>query len=178
MALTLSGNLYTWGRNDASQLGIGADLVDMFSLETFPRLVETLTPEALDGDRVVQIAAGNSHSACVTAKGKAFYWGNRMWNEPRELTVLQSHHIVRVACGKGFTVAITSDGKAYSWGKSMSGRLGRAPRQGEEGARQPGEITSLANVTLESVACGGAHSLAIVGHPPEPLDLPALERSE
>lgn len=66
LALTRSGHVYAWGRNDDGQLGDGNN-------------VDAGTAVALDGrlfgDRVVAVAAGGAHSLAVTANGHVYAWG-------------------------------------------------------------------------------------------------------
>ena len=55
-AITETGAVYSWGRNDKGQLGLG---------DTKDRKCPTLV-EALSGYRVVKIATGKNHSLFLT----------------------------------------------------------------------------------------------------------------
>lgn len=54
------GKVYTWGRNDSGQLGVG---------DTDVRFVPTLV-EALEDYNIVAVATGRSHTLFLTDKGE------------------------------------------------------------------------------------------------------------
>ena len=58
---TENGSVFTWGRGDNGKLGLGDDESD--------RLLPTLVRGELQGKQVVQVAAGDQHSTCVTKDG-------------------------------------------------------------------------------------------------------------
>lgn len=65
-AVTVQGWLYAWGANEKCQLGLGAALRG------------TATPKPIDAlarVKVMQVAAGLAHSACVTSDGILYAWG-------------------------------------------------------------------------------------------------------
>ena len=74
-ALDQNGRLYSWGRNNLSQLGvqvvdgerIKGNLPDVVST---PQLVEDLI-----GRRVIDVAGGRYHSLACTENGELFTWG-------------------------------------------------------------------------------------------------------
>lgn len=57
--------VYSWGEGEDGKLGHG----NRITLEA-PRLIESLA-----GERVISIACGSAHSACVTARGHLYTWG-------------------------------------------------------------------------------------------------------
>jgi alpha-tubulin suppressor-like RCC1 family protein len=65
VAITGDGACYTWGGGDYGQLGHG-DQDDC----VLPKRVQ-----ALDGERVVAVAAGEQHTAVITTEGDLFTWG-------------------------------------------------------------------------------------------------------
>jgi len=75
LAVTSSGEVYSWGCGDSGRLGHGTPpalkLWGKSRDETKPRLVR-----ALETQRVTQVAAGYMHSACITSEGQAFVFGS------------------------------------------------------------------------------------------------------
>ena len=66
LCITADGSLFAWGYNDCGQLGVGdADQSRVPTLVT-----------GLQGEQVVHVAAGESHTICTTADGSVFTWGN------------------------------------------------------------------------------------------------------
>jgi len=108
LAVLADGRLLAWGKNDASQLGLGGALVmDLNTSEAYPTPVEleaaageadgggggagadaaagggsgATAAERFNG-RVVRVAAGNNHTLCLTRDGSVFQWGGRLFIQP------------------------------------------------------------------------------------------------
>ena len=64
VALSINGEVFTWGSNDYGQLGHG-DQKD----RNVPTKVESLS-----GEIIVKIACGHDHTAVVTERGKVLTW--------------------------------------------------------------------------------------------------------
>lgn len=75
LALTESGRVFSWGRNDLGQLGLGDSFTDMYSMEDMPRLVES---KKMAGKKVKEVSAGKGVSAVLTEDGKIFHWGHNV----------------------------------------------------------------------------------------------------
>ena len=69
VAVTSTGEVYTWGSNTCGQLGYGA--FDSTSSPT-PRVVD-----AMKGKRVVACAAAKRHTVVLTTDGDVLTWGHR-----------------------------------------------------------------------------------------------------
>ena len=67
VALSDAGHVFTWGRGNIGQLGHN-DRKD----NRVPRQVE---PGRFGGEKVVFVAAGRSHTAAVTTRGRLYTWG-------------------------------------------------------------------------------------------------------
>ncbi|XP_049741700.1 E3 ISG15--protein ligase HERC5 [Elephas maximus indicus] len=126
MALSMSGNVYSWGKNDFGQLGLGhTDSKDS------PSLIEEL-----DNQDVEFLTCGGSHTALLTKDGLVFTFGagqygqlghNSAQNEPRPrlVTELVGNRVTQIACGRDHTLAYVSDlGKVFSFGSGKEGQLG------------------------------------------------------
>ncbi|EHH26032.1 E3 ISG15--protein ligase HERC5 [Macaca mulatta] len=126
MALSMSGNIYSWGKNEFGQLGLGHT-----ESKDSPSLIE-----ALDNQKVEFLACGGSHSALLTQDGLLFTFGagkhgqlghNSTQNELRPCLVaeLVGNRVTQIACGRWHTLAYVSDfGKVFSFGSGKDGQLG------------------------------------------------------
>jgi alpha-tubulin suppressor-like RCC1 family protein len=90
---------------------------------------------------------------------------------PKDLVV----HFEKLSLGRLHTVALTAYGEVYTWGSTSMGRCGHNngssldPPSSATGSRggdrrfvqQPRHISALRNVVVESIAAGGAHTLAL-----------------
>ncbi|XP_058403470.1 E3 ISG15--protein ligase HERC5 [Diceros bicornis minor] len=126
MALSMSGNVYSWGRNGFGQLGLGHT-----NNQDSPSLVE-----ALASQKVEFLACGGSHTAVLTKDGLVFTFGagkygqlghNSTQNELRPclVTELVGNRVTQIACGRCHTLAYVSDlGKVFSFGSGEEGQLG------------------------------------------------------
>ncbi|GAB1603361.1 regulator of chromosome condensation-like isoform X1 [Argonauta hians] len=130
LCLTVSGKVYSFGCNDEGALG--RDTTDEGS-ETSPDIVE------LPG-KVVQVSAGDSHSAALFEDGKVFIWGNfRDGNGSIGLTLegpvkkpieyLPTEIFMKIASGGDHLVLLTLDGRIYTAGCGEQGQLGRIAKQ-------------------------------------------------
>ncbi|XP_041973907.1 probable E3 ubiquitin-protein ligase HERC2 [Aricia agestis] len=161
LALTADGKVYSWGEGEDGKLGHG----NRQTLEV-PRLIETLSDE-----RVVGIACGSAHSACVTARGHLYTWGLGEYGRlghgddvtqlvPRMVEALANFRVIQVACGSrdAQTLALTACGKVFSWGDGDFGKLGRG---GSDGCEIPMNIERLNTLGVIQVECGAQFSLAL-----------------
>ncbi|XP_022827451.1 probable E3 ubiquitin-protein ligase HERC2 [Spodoptera litura] len=161
LALTADGKVYSWGEGEDGKLGHG----NRITLEV-PRLIETLS-----GERVVGIACGSAHSACVTARGHLYTWGMGEYGRlghgddmtqlyPKMVEALANFRVVQVACGSrdAQTLALTACGKVFSWGDGDFGKLGRG---GSDGCAVPMNIERLNTLGVIQVECGAQFSLAL-----------------
>ncbi|KAG6464463.1 hypothetical protein O3G_MSEX014531 [Manduca sexta] len=161
LALTADGKVYSWGEGEDGKLGHG----NRITLE-MPRLIE-----ALSGERVVGIACGSAHSACVTARGHLYTWGLGEYGRlghgddttqlaPKMVEALSSFRVIQVACGSrdAQTLALTACGKVFSWGDGDFGKLGRG---GSDGCAVPMNIERLNTLGVIQVECGAQFSLAL-----------------
>lgn len=184
IALTKSGKMYTWGRNDAGQLGHVDSYIDIYSMEELPRLIEC---PGLEGKTIVHVAAGNRRCAAVAQDGSLFLWGSRLQHFPTlmERSTFGGLGVVHATCGgnqsSSCTAAITEDGGLWTMGDASSRILGWKGASGKQsspvrvggvsaagGQRKEGANVSigLQDKRVLSVAAGlGLHMAAIVEVP-------------
>nr|GLL32479.1 uncharacterized protein LOC109152407 [Ipomoea trifida]GMD21464.1 PH, RCC1 and FYVE domains-containing protein 1 [Ipomoea batatas]GMD23044.1 PH, RCC1 and FYVE domains-containing protein 1 [Ipomoea batatas]GMD24460.1 PH, RCC1 and FYVE domains-containing protein 1 [Ipomoea batatas]GME04301.1 PH, RCC1 and FYVE domains-containing protein 1 [Ipomoea batatas] len=169
-AVTLSGDLYTWGDGHFGLLGHGNEVSHWV-----PKRVNG----PLEGIHVSCIACGPWHTAVVTSAGQLFTFGDGTFgvlghgdrksvSKPREVESLKGLRTVRAACGVWHTAAVVevmvgnssssncSSGKLFTWGDGDKGRLGHGDR---ESRLVPTCVAALVEPNFCQVACG--HSLTV-----------------
>lgn len=136
LARTESGELWVWGANAYSQLGIGTT-VDMWN----PTPIGMSDYLAAD-ETITAVAGGAGHSLVLTDAGRLFAWGANEWGQAvysswsTTITTPQLYAeigqlfadndavpIALTASGASSYVA-SDDGWGYSWGYNGNGRLG------------------------------------------------------
>uniref|UniRef100_A0A8C8YIH1 HECT and RLD domain containing E3 ubiquitin protein ligase 5 n=1 Tax=Prolemur simus TaxID=1328070 RepID=A0A8C8YIH1_PROSS len=132
MALSMSGNIYSWGRNEFGQLGLGHT-----KNKDSPSLIE-----ALD-QKVEFLTCGGSHTALLTQDGLVFTFGAGKYGQlghsstrnelrPRLVTELTGKRVTQIACGRWHTLAYVSDlGKVFSFGSGKERQLGNSGTQNQ-----------------------------------------------
>ncbi|XWS28381.1 hypothetical protein CRYUN_Cryun25bG0063900 [Craigia yunnanensis] len=171
-AVTLSGDLYTWGDGtyNFGLLGHGNEVSHWV-----PKRVNG----PLEGIHVSSISCGPWHTAVVTSAGQLFTFGDGTFGVlghgdrntvsiPREVESLRGLRTVRAACGVWHTAAVIevmvgnssssncSSGKLFTWGDADKGRLGHGDK---EAKLIPTCVAALVEPNFCQVACG--HSLTV-----------------
>jgi alpha-tubulin suppressor-like RCC1 family protein len=133
-------SVFSWGRGAEFALGHGDPQDrDPPTRVVFPDFEEPLPPDSPANDivvdrraqSVVQVAAGNSFSVALTARGDVYEWGSVLgpWDEEDELwqpTFVQGlcdHRIRSIACGVWHALAVTDDGRLFAWGLGSNAQL-------------------------------------------------------
>ena len=129
LALTANGRVFSFGRGAFGALGHG----DRLNCDV-PRLVD-----ALWGVGVTQIAAGDNHSASLSASGRVYTWGRGKYgalghrdvdnrSRPTPVQALDDAGVrcEQIACGGDHTLAIAGGGSGVilAWGRGSSGPAG------------------------------------------------------
>ena len=168
LALTSSGRLFTWGKNDSGQLGDGSN-INAFT----PKYI-TSRLRLAPNDMIMSIAAGSSHSALLTKEGRLFLWGRNVYGQVGDQTNTSKHtpveitssfnlttneKITAITLGWGHSAAITSNGRVFTWGFNTFGQLGNNALEDEH---QPIEITSSFNINpnekVITIKLGSSHA--------------------
>ena len=132
IALSSSGDLFSWGNNAHGQLGNN-------SLDESHVPVHVETSGVLSGKTITDIAAGGYQFAlAVSSEGKVYAWGDNEFGQlgigstqekktPVAINTtgtLLGKKIVSVAAGFIHSMALSSEGKVYAWGDNKFGELG------------------------------------------------------
>jgi len=173
-AVTLSGDLYTWGdgKHNSGLLGHGNNISHWM-----PKFVNG----PLEGIRVSSISCGHWHTALVTSTGQLFTFGDgtfgvlghgdrKSMHAPREVESLKGLKTVQAACGVWHTAAVVEvmagysnastcmSGKLFTWGDGDKGRLGHGDK---EQHLVPTCVAALVDHNFRQVACGYSLTVAL-----------------
>ncbi|XP_022749520.1 PH, RCC1 and FYVE domains-containing protein 1-like [Durio zibethinus] len=170
-AVTMAGELYTWGdgTHNAGLLGHGTDVSHWI-----PKRISG----PLEGLQVASVSCGPWHTALITSTGQLFTFGDGTFGVlghgdkenipyPREVESLSGLRTIAVACGVWHTAAIVeiivtqssasvSSGKLFTWGDGDKNRLGHGDK---EPRLKPTCVPALIEYNFHKVACG--HSLTV-----------------
>ncbi|XP_010866354.1 regulator of chromosome condensation [Esox lucius] len=175
VCLSDTGNIYTFGCNDEGALG----------RDTTVEGSETVPGKVALGDRVVQVSAGDSHTAALTDDGSVYIWGSFRDNsgvigllEPMKKVTLPvkiplKEHVTKVVSGNDHLVMLTAIGDLYTSGCGEQGQLGRVPeffanRGGRKGLLrllipQMVKVQSRGKVHFTDAFCGAYMTFAVSG---------------
>jgi len=159
------GQIATWGRSNAGQVGNGKAIGVNY---TTPDCVRTgMYPANACLVSIRSIAAGESHGLAATMDGRVYSWGRNSDGQRGEYNVaapdrswaLQVEgidNVIAVAARGNMSMALKADGTVWCWGRFQS--------ESENGvwtscAAVPTQVPSLTGVT--QLAVGRNHALAI-----------------
>lgn len=155
-ALSEFGKIYVWGFGE--YLFGKSKRASNFAFT--PRVIELK-------ERVLQIAAGQSHMLCLTESHDVLAWGANDFGQlgtgdfgntrtPR--LCLLGKDILQIAAGRYHSSALSSNGALYSWGNGESGQLGH---NNDDHAPFPQVVGRLMANVVGQVACGEHHTVAL-----------------
>jgi alpha-tubulin suppressor-like RCC1 family protein len=171
LAVTTTGQLYAFGRNELGQLGNAAGSGTELPNPT-PRAVSLPGAEG----PVVQVAAGFSHSLALTATGQLYAFGSNELGQlgsptnsgtmnPTPPTRVSlpgaSGAVSQIAAGAFHSLALTSTGQLYAFGSNSAGQLGS-----ESGTGTPNPTPTLVSLPgaagpIVQISAGAADSLIV-----------------
>lgn len=148
VCLTQQGIVYTFGCNDEGSLGRPIEDDD-----------EGFDAGSVDiPGKVVQVCAGDSHSAALTENGQVYYWGTfrdssgsfgltpdgQIRKLPVHLALPGMKEVMKITSGADHLVMLTTMGELYTVGCAEQGQLGRvAERFVARGGRRGLELLLL-----------------------------------
>lgn len=161
VALTSSGQVYTWGSNQQGQLGLG---------DSSNRPAPTAVPGMND---VTAVTAGHNHTLVLRSDGTVWGFGlnatgqlgdgtKTLRRAPVQVKTAGGGNltgVVKIAAGRDMSYAIKSDGTAWAWGANSYGELGDGSTTNR---LSPVRVGTLTNVV--DIAGGRDHGLALTGN--------------
>jgi alpha-tubulin suppressor-like RCC1 family protein len=150
MILTNLGEVYTWGKNNLGQLGLGYDkdvVIDIAIKVGLPI--------------IKKIACTQSHSMALDQDGNVYEWGHIVtpdWFKavytPQKIILPK---IKSIACNYNYSIAISTDNNVYSWGNNNHGILGLGYRDFSIIS-----IPHKVNISnIKKISCGRTHVMAL-----------------
>ena len=141
-AITVDGDLYTWGQNNYGQLGDGTTEYK-------------LTPVKVMSN-VASVSLGTYHSAAVTQNGDLYTWGKNISGQYLSPVKTMSN-VVNVSLGVHHSAAITQNGDLYMWGSNSAGQLG-------DGTNDTRSTPTKVMSDVVSISLAGHNSAAITSN--------------
>ena len=127
LAINSLNEAFSWGKGKLGRLGHGTET----ALLT-PKIIEHFLNIQV---KVIAIAAGEQHSACITDLNKLYTWGcganyrlghGHIYNSflPQMVLAISDYYVTQVSCGSTHTLCLTNCKQIYTWGSGLHGRLG------------------------------------------------------
>ena len=122
LALTHSGDVYTWGANRNGQLGLNDS-----KHRLVPSVLTSLRTSGAKHGRIVDVACGGHHAVAVSATGRVYAWGRNNHGQlglgdrddrstPEFVVKLRKHRVMQVAAGWRHSLALTEENQLFAWG--------------------------------------------------------------
>ncbi|CAM8947795.1 unnamed protein product [Rhodiola kirilowii] len=159
LALSMEGDVWSWGRNQNGQLGLGTS-------------EDSLVPQkvqAFQGTSIKMVAAGAEHSVAVSEDGELYGWGWGRYGNlglgdrndrlvPQKVHSFHGEKMTQVACGWRHTISVTSSGGLYTYGWSKYGQLGHGDF---EDHLVPHKLEALSEYFITEISGGWRHTMAL-----------------
>ena len=147
LALDKDGRVYAWGLNTNGQLGIDS---------TEPYISK---PTQITGlPKVMDIAAGKSHSLAVEESGTVWGWGNNNYyklgfegsgnySKPEKTGI---DNVLKIYAGNDVSAALNGSNRVLTWGSNLKGQLGVSDIQNNTSQAQMVSIYNVREVITKN----------------------------
>jgi alpha-tubulin suppressor-like RCC1 family protein len=180
LALTESGQLYSFGDNRYGQLGFAANSGPGPDPSENAHPTPTLVDLPGTDSPIVQITAGTFHTLVLTESGQLYGFGSNRFGElgnttnngteepnstPTSISLPGANgHIARIAAGYEDSFVLTSAGQLYSFGWNWYGQLGRSiHNKTNQPNPTPTVVAMPGGAATATVAASTDHTLATIG---------------
>ncbi|XP_030838463.1 RCC1 and BTB domain-containing protein 2-like [Strongylocentrotus purpuratus] len=133
---------------------------------------------------IVSVCCGRHHFLALSARGRVYSWGKNNYGQlglrkkkqkhhrrqdkekeapkPRVIAGLSIYDVIKIACGDNHSLALTPDGRLFCWGSNGNGQLSIGEQlRTRHHSEVPTQVKGLANVTVQHIAAGGAHTAVV-----------------
>ena len=152
-AVKTDGTLWTWGRNNSGQLGLGNSGAPY--RYSSPKQVGALTSW-------LKINAGYAFALSVKTDGTLWAWGqNDSWgnlglgnrttySSPKQVGALTTWADVSAAAGGNSSMGVSTGGTLFTWGRNVYGQLGLGNVTDYSSPKQVGASTAWSKISMGS----------------------------
>jgi alpha-tubulin suppressor-like RCC1 family protein len=174
LAVTSTGQLFSFGANDRGQLGSPTN-----SGTITPNPTPTLVNLPSGSGAVTEIAAGYRFALALTSSGRLYGFGENQFGQlgstfdngssaanptPEQVSLPgESGPVTQIAAGNGHSLALTATGQLYAFGENRYGQLGSEVNNGSYAANPTPTAVALPGATgpVIGIAAGLYSSLAL-----------------
>ena len=156
-AVTTSGAVWGWGRNDSGQLGNGTTTDSPVPVRV----------QGIDADLAVRgVTTGGAHTCAISVDGAVFCWGRNSDGQlgdgstTNRLTAVRLQRFAAdvVVGGVYHTCALTPPGAVQGWGNNGGGALGTGSAPTED-RNTPADVVGL-DSDVVTITAGAEHTCA------------------
>lgn len=158
-ALLSAGGLKCWGDNFYGQLGDGTTVHHSIPDDVID----------LDGETILEVSAGGSHTCVVLAGGQAKCWGYNHYGQvgdgttsdrttPTSVEGLEGGEVLAISAGGSHTCAVMSGGGVKCWGYNIAGQLGDGSTDDSD---LPVDVVGLGGPAT-AISAGWEHTCALL----------------
>ncbi len=128
-ALASNGTIWSWGRNDGGQLGIGT------RVKQFTPIQESSNSTSTPSTNWIDISVGAWHTVALKSDGTLWSWGDNLNQLGYYLYPNSNDQLVpgpigygsdwnAIATGYQHTLGLKTNGTLWAWGRNVHGQLG------------------------------------------------------
>ena len=164
LALSATGQVFSWGRNKYGNLGLGHTRE-----AKGPHIISSLS-----GVRIVKVSCGSSHSAVLSSTHRVFLFGQNSFGQcgqedfenvlrPQEISHLKSELLIGVFCGSFHTVCLTKQRVIFAFGRNNSQQCSASAAHTER-IVVPSKVVAprLSDDKILFIACSSDSTFAII----------------